>query len=159
MANQLLLLEDVDGLGRSGDLVKAKPGYARNFLIPQKKAVVADTFTLRMQVRLQEERAKRAIVDKSEAETLATRIEGMQLTIEVKLDPEGHMYGSVAAGDIIELFAKEGITLERRNVLLPKPIKEIGVLPMQLRLKEGVLANFTLKVIAEDVQQTPGAEK
>ncbi len=146
MANQLLLIEDVDNLGRSGDIVKVKPGYARNFLVPQKKAVVADKRTLRMQVKLQEERFKRAAVDKKEAEEQATRIQGMVLSIEVKVDAEGHMYGSVAPADIIQLFEKEGIKLEKRHVILPQPIKELGVYNLSLRLKEGVMATFSLKV-------------
>ena len=79
MRNQLLLLEDVDDLGRSGDIVSVKPGFARNFLVPQKKAVVADKFTLRMQAKLKEERSKRAELDRNESEELAKKIEGMVL--------------------------------------------------------------------------------
>ena len=74
MGNQLLLLEDVDDLGRSGDVVSVKPGFARNFLLPQKKAVVADKNTLRMQARLKEEREKRAAVDKKDSEILAFQV-------------------------------------------------------------------------------------
>lgn len=146
MQNQLLLIEDVDNLGRSGDVVSARPGYARNFLIPQKKAVVADKFTLRMQARLKEERAKRAEVDRKDAEIIAQKINSMVLEIEVKVDPEGHMYGSVAALDIVTAFEKEGFQLERKNVVLPHPIKEVGVHTIQLKLKEGVPASFTLKI-------------
>jgi large subunit ribosomal protein L9 len=150
MKNQLLLIEDVDDLGRSGDVVSVKPGFARNFLIPQKKAVVADNHTLRMQQKLKEERAKKAVVDRKEGEELAGRIDGMILETLVKVDPEGHMYGSVSAADIVEIFAKEGIALERKNVALAHPIKAAGVHEISLKLKEGVPAKFTLKVIAEN---------
>ncbi len=153
MANQYLLIEDVDVLGRSGDVVKAKPGYARNFLLPQKKAVVADKHTLRMQAKLKEEREKQAVIDRGEAEKLAERINGMGVTIVVKVDPEGHMYGSVAAVDIVQLFEKEGIVLERRNVVLPKPIKEPGIFPLTLKLKEGIPASYTLNVVVEAAQE------
>jgi large subunit ribosomal protein L9 len=149
MSNQLLLIEDVDDLGRSGDLVKVKPGYARNFLIPQKKALVADKKTLRMQVRLKEERTKLAAVDKLESEGLSERIKGMTLSIEVKIDPEGHMYGSVAALDIVRLFQNEGIALEKRHVILTHPIKTLGAHHIHLRLKEGVPADFTLQVVSD----------
>jgi len=151
MGNQLLLIEDVDDLGRSGDVVSVKPGYARNYLLPKKKAVVADKHTLRMQAKLKEERAKRAVVDKKEAEELAERINGMLLSIEVKVDPEGHLYGSVGASDIIRLFDEQGISLERRNVILPHPIKELGVHPISLKLKESVPASFSLKVYSDVV--------
>src|SRR5262249_8551997 len=139
----------VEDLGRSGDLVKVKPGYARNFLLPQKKAVVADKFTLRMRAKLMEERAQRAEVDRAEAEAQAKKIEGMALTIEVKVDPDGHMYGSVAAGDIARLFEREGIQLERRNIVLPQPIKQLGTHRIALKLKEGVPAHISLNVTCE----------
>jgi large subunit ribosomal protein L9 len=146
MRNQLLLLEDVEDLGRSGDVVSVKPGYSRNFLLPKKKAVIAGKFTLRMQTKLKEERAKRAEVDRKDAEELAHKIEGMVLSIEVKVDPDGHMYGSVSVLDIVHLFANEGIVIERRNVLLPHPIKTLGIHPIHLKLKEGIPAHMTLKV-------------
>src|SRR5690349_17723137 len=111
MRNQLLLLQDVDDLGRSGDVVSVKPGFARNFLIPQKKAVVATPFTLRLRDELQKERAKRAEIDKTASEALAQDIEGKVLEIRVKVDPDGHMYGSVGYADIIRLFAGLGIQL------------------------------------------------
>ena len=149
MGNQLLLIEDVDDLGRSGDLVSVKPGFARNFLLPQKKAVVADKYTLRLQARLKEERAQRAVVDKEESEALSAKINGMVLDIEVKVDPEGHMYGSVAALDIVRLFEEQGISLEKRHVVLPQPIKELGSRSVALRLKEGVPASFTLNVVSD----------
>lgn len=149
MGNQLLLIEDVEDLGRSGDVVSVKPGYARNFLIPQQKAVIASKFTLRMQARLKEERSKRAEVDKQFSEELAGRINGMVLTVEVKVDPDGHMYGSVTSLDIVRLFEKEGIQLERRNIILPQPIKQLGEYPLALRLKEGVPAQVTLSVLSE----------
>jgi large subunit ribosomal protein L9 len=149
MRNQLLLLEDVEDLGRSGDVVSVKPGYCRNFLLPQKKAVVADKFTLRMQAKLKAERAKRAEIDRNEAEQLAKKIDGMVMTIEVKVDPDGHMYGSVAAIDIVRLFEKEGVHLERRNVVLQHAIKELGVHPIHLKLKEGVPAQITLRVMSD----------
>lgn len=155
--NQLLLLEDVDGLGRSGDLVTAKRGYIRNFLLPKKLAVVADKQTLRIQARLQEERAKRAVVDRKEAEELALRINGVTHELEVKVDPDGHMYGSVAAMDIVRFFEELGIVLEKKNVVMTHPIKELGSHSISLRLKEGVPASFTL-LIKSDIILAPKAE-
>lgn len=149
MANQLLLVEDVEDLGRSGDLVKVRPGYARNFLLPQQKAVIADKRTLRMQIRLKQERAERAAVDKKEAEILAQNVNGMELTISVKVDPEGHMYGSVGAADIARLFEEKGHVIEKRNVVLPLPIKALGTHNLSLKLKEGVPATFVLTILAE----------
>lgn len=149
MQNQLLLLIDVDNVGRSGDVVTVRPGFARNFLLPQKKAVVADKFTLRMQAKLKEERAQRAEIDKKESLILAERIGTMELSLVVKVDPDGHMYGSVAATDLVKLLEKEGIVLERKSVVLTQPIKEIGSHSVQLKLKEGIPAAFTLKILSD----------
>jgi large subunit ribosomal protein L9 len=147
--SQLLLLEDVDDLGRSGDLVQVKPGFARNFLLPEKKAVIADPHTLKMQARLQEERNKRAEVDKKEAEVLADRLNAMTLAVEVKVDPDGHMYGSVSVVDVVRLLREQGVELERRNILLPQPIKSLGVHALRCKLKEGIPATITLKIEQE----------
>ena len=146
MPIQLLLTEDVDALGRSGEVVSVKPGYARNFLLPGKKAVAASNQTLRLQARLQEERAKQAAVDRKVSEENAARLQGTALEIEVKVDQEGHMYGSVSAMDIVKLFAEQGVELEKRNVLLSQPIKTLGVHNLTLRLKEDVMLPFVLKV-------------
>lgn len=148
--SQLLLLEDVVNLGRKGDLVKAKPGFARNFLLPKKKAVLADKRTIRLRQKLQEEREKQAAVDKKEAEAFAAKIKGNTYKTTVKTDKEGHLYGSVTALDILKVVeAEEGVKLERRNVLPFKPFKTVGTYEMHLRLKEGVPASFFLKVVGE----------
>lgn len=149
MQNQLLLLEDVEDLGRSGDVVTVKPGYARNFLIPQKKAVVADKFTLRLRARLMEERSKQAVVDKKDAEELAEKCATLELSVEVKVDAEGRMYGSVSAVDIVKICAQEGINVEKKNIVLPHPIKDLGIHTIQLRLKEDVKASLALNIYGD----------
>lgn len=151
MADQrLLLIEDVDDLGRSGDVVRVKPGYARNYLLPRGFGVIASKNALRMQERLQEERQKRAEEDRKEAEKLAELINGTTVSTEVKVDQEGHMYGSVTAVDVCNLVNEEkGCELEKRNIVLAHPIKEVGIYELELRLKEDVPCGITLKVIPE----------
>lgn len=146
---QLLLLEDVDGLGRGGDIVTAKPGYIRNFLLPQKKAVIADKSTLALQAKLKEERAQRAIVDKKAAEELAAQIATMTLVAKVKVDPEGKMYGSVTILDIAKLLQSKGLEIHRNNVILPLPLKTTGRHLVTLRLKEGVMAKAVIDIESE----------
>ncbi len=152
MKQQYLLIKDVEDVGRSGEVIAAKPGFARNYLLPQQKAILATAHTLRMQKLLQEERAKQALVDKKEAEALAEKLRGIVLTINVKVDPEGNMYGSVGPTDIIELFAKEGVTVDRRNIGLNKSIKEVGSHSMTLKMKEGVVCEYTLQIVGEQPQ-------
>jgi large subunit ribosomal protein L9 len=162
MQNQLLLLEDVGRLGRKGDIVKAKPGFARNFLLPQKKAIVATQHTLRLREKLQAEREKQAIVDKQEALKLAAVVEGKEILVEVKVDPAGHMYGSVSAQDIVKLFENEGVMLDKANVALVHPIRVTGRHKIDLRFKEGVTAHFLLNIVPEgfkpEVVQTPAEQ-
>ena len=150
MKKKLLLTEDVYGLGRSGDIVTAKPGYVRNFLIPQKKAVVAGEQTVRLQEKLREERAKRAVVDRTEAQKLSADLAGKVITTTVKVDQEGHMYGSVTATDIAKMLKEQlEMTLDRKNIVLTQGIKTIGVHEVNLKLKEGVPATLTLQIKAE----------
>lgn len=154
MANsKLLLINDVEELGRSGDVVTVRPGYARNFLLPQKLAVHAGSRELKMQARLQEERLKRAEHDKSESEKIAASMEGLTVTTTVKVDHDGHMYGSVSVGDIAELIqAQANLTLEKRFIQLKHPIKEVGVFEIPIKLKEGVTSTVTVKVTPEEAQ-------
>ncbi len=159
MRQKLLLIEDVDTLGRSGDVVSVKSGYARNYLVPQGRAVVADKHTLLIQEKLKEERAKRALEEKKQAEEMAKAVEGIELVTEVKVDPEGHMYGSVSALDIVHLFAEKGMTVEKGAVLISKPIKKVGTHEITLRFKEDVSAKCSLKVVAEGTIEEEKTEK
>lgn len=161
MANKLLLISDVESLGRSGEIVSVRPGYSRNFLIPQGLAVVADARTLRMQAKLQEERKKKAEQERSESEAIKQKLEGIVLEVVVKVDHEGHMYGSVNAQDIQHLIEKAtGVQVEKRAILLKQAIKEVGVHTLPLRLKEGVtVETLTLKVVPEEAELAQAEKK
>jgi large subunit ribosomal protein L9 len=155
---QLLLLQDVDALGQKGEIVTARPGYVRNFLIPQGFAVVATPNMLRKQERLKAEREKQAVIDRAESEELLRQIEAIgAVETRVKVDPEGHMYGSVNAADIAQLFQEKGLPIERKNVLVTRPIKETGTHKITVKLKEGITAVCQLNIIPEGMVQT-GAE-
>lgn len=152
MATQYLLLEDVEGLGHSGDIVKnIRPGFARNFLLPQKKIVIADKQTLRLQEKLKEERAKKRLLDKQESDAIAARVTGLTLTQVVKVDHDGHMYGSVTIADIAHLLQEHAqVEIEKKAILLKHAIKSTGVHTIHLKLKEGVDATFHLNVLSEE---------
>jgi large subunit ribosomal protein L9 len=150
MATQILLLEDVDNLGNKGEIVNVKPGYAFNFLIPKKLALIADKNAIRRQARLQEERKVKALEDRKASEEIASRLNGSTFTVEVKVDHDGHMYGSVSSLDVVHLVKMQaGIELDKRQVPLKHPIKQTGVHELTLRLKEGVEAQIHLKVLVE----------
>lgn len=154
MASKLLLIEDVENLGRSGDLVSVRPGFARNWLLPGGHAVVADANTLRMQARLKKEREERAATDRAEAEKSAEQISTITLSTTVKVDQDGHMYGSVTAHDVADLLASQSnIAIEKRSIALKHPIKTVGVHKINVKLKEGVTTSLTLKVMAEGEEE------
>jgi len=155
MKQQLLLLEDVDGLGRSGDVVTAKPGFVRNWLLPQGKVVFADRNTLKLRTRLQEERERRAVVDRGEAEKVAATLAEVVIKAEVKTDQEGKMYGSVTQLEIARLLQEKGYVIERKNITLPQAIKKLGRHTIPVRLQEGVMAACTLEVVPEAGVVTP----
>lgn len=158
MKQQLLLLEDVEALGKKGEVVSVRPGYVRNFLLPQGLAVVATPNMLRKQERLRKERGQQAVIDRQESEKLAQQMEGLLLEIKVKVDPEGHMYGSVSALDIARLLQEKNLPIEKKNVQLPRPIKETGVHKISLKLKEGIAAFCQLTILPEIEGALPGTE-
>lgn len=150
MATKVLLIEDVESLGRSGDIVGVRDGFARNFIFPRGLGVKADKNAIRRQAALQEARRQRAEEDKAEAEKLAKVLNGLTLISEVKVDHEGHMYGSVAVQDIVQLLHDQHkVVVEKQFVKLKQPIKKIGSHRVEFKLKEGVPAAVTLKIFAE----------
>lgn len=148
----LLLLSDVEDLGRKGQVVSVKKGFARNYLLPKRKAVLADANALRIQERLQKEREEKAAQDLIEAKELKVKLDKLSLRIDVKVDPEGHMYGSVSAGDITELLSKSGHTIEKKSIV-NKAIKTTGRHTVEVKLKEDVEASFTLDIIPEGITE------
>ncbi len=150
MAVQLLLKEDVLDLGKKGEIVSVRNGYARNFLLPRGIAMKADANALRRQNALLEERRKQAVVDLKESQELAAQLEGKVIVAIVKVDPEKRMYGSVAQNDIIDLLKEQHqLETDKRFIQLKHPIKVIGSHKIELRLKEGVVAVVTLKILPE----------
>ncbi len=159
MRQKILLIEDVDSLGRSGEIVSVRAGYARNYILPKKKGVIADKHTLRMQNKLQEERSKQALADKSRSEEISKQVQDMELSIKVKVDPEGRMYGSVSAADISKLLSDAGYEIDKKYILLRRPIKEIGDHDITLRMQEGVEASIKLKIMPEGTEETTNKKK
>ncbi len=154
MQTKLLLLEDVDNLGRKGEVVAAKRGYAYNFLIPKGFALPASEDALRRQKKLQEERRLIADKDRKVAEEMSKKLDGETLSFAVKVDHDGHMYGSVSSHDIVDMVKLQtGLELDKRFVQLKHPIKQTGVYEVALRLKEGITCLIHVKVMPEEAAQ------
>lgn len=152
MAQQkLLLLKDVGVLGRQGDVVTVKPGFARNFLLPQGFALRADRNALRRVEALQAERKLIAAADLKASEAMAVRLKDVVVETEVKVDQDGHMYGSVSIADLLHLLAdQQKIELQKHDIQLKHPIKKLGEHTISVKLKEGVEASFVVRVVSEN---------
>lgn len=146
----VILLDKVENLGDIGDLVTVKPGYGRNFLLPQGKA------TLATKANIAEVEARRAELEKAAADELAAAkaraklIDGMELVIPANAGEEGKLFGSVGPIDICEAFSKVGVEVERAEVRMPEgPIHELGDYEIGLHLHAEVNVDVNLKVVAE----------
>ncbi len=142
----LILLQRVDKLGQMGDVVKVKPGYARNFLLPQKKALRANKNTLAQfegqRVQLEAQNIKR----REEAERLSERMAGLIVVIIRQAGESGSLYGSVSSRDIADACAAASLTVNRSQVVLDQPIKTLGLTPVRLVLHPEVTLPITVNV-------------
>ena len=149
---KLILRETVANLGQAGELVRVKPGYARNYLLPQGLAYVATDANMR---RMEEERQlldEKAKRDFLEAKRRASQLEGMELTFTAKAGDEGKLFGSVTSKDIGEAARAQGIdfALDRRLVALAEPIKNTGEYTVPIRLHPDVEVEIQVQVRAEE---------
>lgn len=159
MKYHLLLLEDIINHGRKGDFVHVAAGFARNYLLPQKKAILATKSTVQMREKLQKERSEQALKDRAQSERVVAAIQGQMFETVVKVDPDGHMYGSVTAADISEILARAGQTVDKKHIVLPNPIRVIGNYQVSLRLPEGVEASIGLVVKPDREVKKPQKKK
>jgi large subunit ribosomal protein L9 len=146
---EVILREDIEKLGHRGQVVKVAPGYARNFLLPKRLAVLATDSNKKI---VEQERAaylRREAKVKSEAEDLSKLMNGVVLSIARKAGEEGHLFGSVTSQDIADALGKLNYTLERRKILLDEPIKQLGEYTVPIRLHREVTTNVTVNVVAE----------
>lgn len=149
MANhiQVVLKEDVNNLGLSGELVRVRPGFARNFLIPRGMAVIASRSNVQ---QVKHERAlalQRAEKRKRALEEQAVELKKLTLQIAKEAGDEGRLFGSVTAQDVAEALEKRDMDVDRRKLIMPEqPIKEVGPYTIGLKLGPGVVAEFKLDV-------------
>ena len=147
----VILLENVENLGSIGDLVKVKPGYGRNYLLPQGKAALATPENMK------EIEARRAELEKAAAEELAAArsragaIEGMELVIPANAGPEGKLFGSVGPIDIADAFEKVQVEVERSEIRMPEgPIQELGEFSVGVHLHPEVDVEISLRIVEAD---------
>ena len=144
---KVILREDIKRVGKASEVVEVKDGYARNYLIPRNLAVRADAGHMR-----QLEHEKKILRDKrekmlKEANKLADKITNTSCTISVQAGEEDKLFGSVTAMDIAETLSKEGIEIDKRNILLEEPIKSLGVFVVTIRIMPEVEAKLKVWIV------------
>lgn len=146
---EVILREDVENLGNVGDVVDVKPGYARNYLVPQGMAYEATAGNKR---RLEEERrrvARAAERERSVAEKLAVQLEGRSITFAVRSGEGGRLFGSVTNSDIADKLAEEGVTIDRHTIRLEEPLKQLGAYTVAVHLHRDVRPEIKVWVVSE----------
>lgn len=146
---EVILREDVKSLGRAGELVRVRPGYARNFLLPKGLAYEATEGNKKRIAGESKARTSRIDAERAGAEAFAGRLAGVTITIPGKAGEEGKLFGSVTAQDIADGLAKQGLEVDRRRIELGQPIKALGFHTVVVRLHPDVHAEVRVQVVGE----------
>jgi large subunit ribosomal protein L9 len=146
---RIVLREDVDNLGRRGEVVKVAEGYARNFLLPKGKALPATAGNLKTIEREKRRYVVQQAKEKQEAESQAQRLAGLSCTVVRKVGENDVLYGSVTAADIAEYLEKDGIAIDKRRIQIAEPIKSLGIYTIPVRLHSEVTAQLKVWVVKE----------
>lgn len=145
---QVILSEDVHNLGDAGDVVKVKPGFARNFLIPQGKALPATAARVHEVEHKRRVIAERRSKELKDLESVKARLEGIALEIAAQVGEEGKLFGSVTSQHLADLLGQQGVEVERRKIVLAEPIKTVGEHTITIRLRNDVVASLKVTVVA-----------
>jgi len=149
---ELILLERVEKLGQMGQLVKVRPGFARNYLLPQKKALRATKENLAYFETQRAQLEANNLQRRSEASEVGGKLEGLTVVIVRQAGESGQLYGSVSARDIADAVTEAGFTIEKRQVVLDRPIKNLGLHPLKIVLHPEISVTVTANV-AQSIEE------
>ena len=147
---QVILREDIDKLGNIGDLVKVSDGYARNFLVPNKKAIEATPDNLNAMNHAKKMVSDRIRKIKKVATAEADQLRGLAVIIKAKTGEEGKLFGSVTSMDIADAVKAKGVEIDKRKIVLDEPIKRLGDYTVSVKMHADILADIKVTVIAEE---------
>jgi len=147
---EIILTENVSGLGREGDVVKVSDGYARNFLIPKQLALEATEKNHRLLEHTKHQKVNQEARQIKEAEKLASELVNLSCTIPMRAGGTDRLFGSVTAMDIASALKEQGFEVDRRKIELDEPIKELGAFTVPIRIHADVVANIRVLVIREE---------
>jgi large subunit ribosomal protein L9 len=144
---KVILLEDMEALGMAGEIVTVKDGYARNYLVPKKKAIPATESNLKRLDQMKKRWEARQLKAKHDAERLKERMESLSLTLQRRAGDNEKLFGSVTSMDIERALNEEGISIDRKKILLEEPIKKLGIYQVPVRLHPEVTAQIKVWVV------------
>jgi large subunit ribosomal protein L9 len=144
---QVVLQSDMNNLGKSGDIVRVRPGYARNFLIPRGLAMPATSGNIARIEEIKRLATVHVAAELAEAQAVAKKLEAVSVKIARAVGEENKMYGSVTSRDIEEAFRAAGVTIDRKKIHLPEPLKELGLAEVEVKLHPQVTAKLRVEVV------------
>ena len=144
---KVILQETVEGLGHVGDLLDVSDGFARNYLLPRRKALEASSRNVKAVEHAKRVTAEKARKEKLQVEAFAKKISAVSLTVMAQVGKDDKMFGSVTVKDIVEGLAEHGIEVDRRKVQLAQPIKELGTFTVPVKLHRDVTASLSVNVV------------
>lgn len=152
---EIILREDIPKLGNKGDIVMVKDGYARNYLLPRRLAILATTGTRKQVDHMRASAERKADREKGAAEALAAQLSALDLSFTKRAGDQGQLFGSVTASDLAEAVAEKGFEIDRRRLELNEPLKRLGEFAVPIRLHRDVTAELTVKVLSETGEEAP----
>uniref|UniRef100_A0A7V5K3X8 Large ribosomal subunit protein bL9 n=1 Tax=Thermodesulfobacterium geofontis TaxID=1295609 RepID=A0A7V5K3X8_9BACT len=146
---EVILIRDVPKLGKAGDVVKVKDGYARNYLIPKGLAILANQKTIKALENQRKVILAKVERERKKLESLAEKLEGISLTVYRKTIEEDRIFGSVSPIDIVNILKERGIEIEKSQVTLEEPIKRLGTFEVPIKLSSDKIINIKVEVLEE----------
>ena len=148
---KVILLKDVEGLGKKGEIKTAADGHARNFLIPRKLAIIATIKAVKELEKEKESEAQKAEQELQHVEETVSQIDGLEIEVPVKVDETGKLYGSINDQKISQLFKERGWEIKKNQIKILQSIKEIGEYPITIVFDHGLEAEIKLIIIDESI--------
>jgi len=152
---KVILQENVEGVGHLGDLLDVSDGFARNYLLPRRKALEASTRNVKAVEHAKRVVAEKARKEKLEIEQVAKKISAVSLTVTAQVGKDDKLFGSVTVKDIAEGLAAQGLEVDRRKIQLTQPIKELGTFTVPVKLHRDVTASVSVRVVKKQEADSP----
>ena len=146
---KVILLEELEGRGAFGDIVSVKDGFANNYLIPRKLALPATEGNVKHIQNILSQKARKLEKIKSQAKDLASKIEGIEVVIKKPVGQNGKLFGSITTSDIVKAIQEKGFNIDRKQIILSTPIKNLGLYTVKIRLHNDLYASIKVNVQEE----------